>query len=73
MTIIQEEYEYNIFIKHNKNRNDKSKNHCAFDNSNDDCDVFEKINKADYYFINIFYTNFFLVLILSYGIVIFFI
>ena len=43
------------------------------DNSNDDCDVFEKINKADYYFINIFYTNFFLVLILSYGIVIFFI
>jgi hypothetical protein len=41
--------------------------------SNDDCDVFEKINKFDYYFINIFYTNFFLVLILSCGMIIFFI
>ena len=41
--------------------------------SNDDNDVFEKINKFDYYFINIFYTNFYLVLIISSGIVIFFI
>jgi hypothetical protein len=41
--------------------------------SNVDCDVFEKINKFDYYFINIFYTNFFLVLILSCGMIIFFI
>ena len=41
--------------------------------SNDDNDVFEKINKFDYYFINIFYTNFYLVLSISCGIVIFFI
>ena len=52
---------------------DLENNDNVSDNSNDYCDVFEKINKADYYFINIFYTNFFLVLILSYGIVIFFI
>ena len=61
----KKEYHY---LENNDNVSDN-----VSDNSNDDCDVFEKINKADYYFINIFYTNFFLVLILSYGIVIFFI
>jgi hypothetical protein len=38
----------------------------------DNYDILDNVNKADYYFINIFYTNFFLVFIIWSGSLLFF-